>query len=108
MAKLNISRKEWIQFIIGSIFAIFFIVFCYFKALPLDNVGRIRVGILWSLGTVSFFLFTQLDKGYFFYSRQMESYKSNHSQDYFWISSLGATIGAAVIAVMFFIMAFLK
>ena len=108
MKKLNISGKEWIEIIVGSVFVIFFMIFLYFKALPLDEVSRIRVGIIWSFASFIFFISTQLDKGYFLYSKQMESYKANHSQDYFWVSSLLATIAAAISAGIFFVMAFFK
>ncbi len=108
MEKLNISKKEWTEFKLSLIFVFLFIVFVYFKAVPLDKVSRIRVGLIWSFASIIFFVSTQLDRGYFVYSKQMESYKSNHSQDYFWICSLGATIAAALIAIMFFAMAFLK
>jgi hypothetical protein len=108
MNKLNISRKEWIQLSISLILGLFFIGFLYFKAVPLDHDARIRVGFIWLMGAVMFFVFTQLDKGYAFYSLQMKSYKSNHSQDYFWVTSLIAIFLSTIASALFFIMAYLK
>src|ERR1039458_8058478 len=99
MNKLKISRKEWMWLGISSIFSLFFIFFLYFKAVPLDQDSRIRVGFIWLMAACTFFVTTQLDKGNAVYSLQMESYKSSHSQDFLWVSSLLAIISCVIVAV---------
>lgn len=108
MKKLNISRKEWIVISVNLILGLFFVVFLYFKALPLDQAGRFRGGFFWLIGAGMFFILTQLDKGYAMYSLQMKFYKSNHSQDFFWVTSLLAIFLCTIASAMFFVMAYFK